>query len=128
MRPNEAIAKRAQSLIGARFRPQGRSAAEGLDCVGLVAAAIGAPPPPQDYALRGGDAARLADGLRTAGFRLCPDRQAGDVVVMQSGPGQLHLGVRTGGGIVHADAALRRVVERPGVPPWPVIQQWRRED
>ena len=31
------------------------------------------------------------------------------------------------GGFVHADAQLRRVVERPGEPPWPVIGIWRFE-
>jgi hypothetical protein len=40
---------------------------------------------------------------------------------------QLHLGIWTGGGIVHADARLGRVVERPGMPPWPVIGAWRTE-
>ncbi|HTG38995.1 MAG TPA: peptidoglycan endopeptidase, partial [Sphingomonas sp.] len=53
--------------------------------------------------------------------------QVGDVVLMRSGPGQLHLGVLTARGMVHADAMLRRVVERPGPPPWPVIGIWRAQ-
>ena len=32
-----------------------------------------------------------------------------------TGPGQLHFAVRTTRGLVHADATLRRVVERPGL-------------
>ena len=46
-------------------------------------------------------------------------------MLMATGPGQLHLGVWTGEGLVHADAGLRRVVERPGVPPWRVLGMWR---
>jgi hypothetical protein len=30
-----------------------------------------------------------------------------------------------GCGIIHADAQLRRVVERPGPLPWPEIGRWR---
>jgi hypothetical protein len=51
--------------------------------------------------------------------------RAGDVALVRSGPGQLHLVILTGGGFVHADAMLRRVVERPGAVPWPVIGCWR---
>lgn len=51
----------------------------------------------------------------------------GDVLLMAVGPGQGHLGIRTAAGFVHADAALRRVVERPGLPPWPLIGVWRME-
>ena len=50
----------------------------------------------------------------------------GDLLMMRTGPGQLHLGIWTGAGLVHADAGLRRVVERPGAPPWPVLGCWRR--
>ena len=53
-----------------------------------------------------------------------PD-EAGDVLLMAAGPGQIHLGIRTAGGFVHADAGLRRVVERPGMPPWPLTGVWR---
>jgi hypothetical protein len=50
---------------------------------------------------------------------------AGDVLVMNAGPGQLHLGLWSGTGLIHGDAGLRRVVERPGAPPWPVTGLWR---
>ncbi len=53
------------------------------------------------------------------------EAEAGDVLLMAAGPGQVHLGIRTVGGFVHADAGLRRVVERPGMPPWPLIGVWR---
>lgn len=121
---DEAIA-RARALIGTRFRPQGRSAAEGLDCIGLVAAAIGVPIPPRDYALRGGSAERLAEELRAAGLRPGDDMRPGDVLVFAPGPAQLHLGLFTGTGLVHGDAGLRRVTERPLPFPWPLIGIWR---
>jgi len=120
----EWIVTRARALIGARFRPQGRSAASGVDCVGLAAAAIGAPAP-AGYRLHGGSAARVAAELRKAGLAPAGEMAAGDVLLMRSGPRQLHLGIWTGDGMVHADAGLRRAVERPGDPAWPVIGIWR---
>lgn len=123
----DAIVTRARALIGARFRAQGRSGADGLDCVGLVAAALGRGDAPDDYALRGGSAKRLAAGLKSAGLRLVDDPGPGDVMAMRAGAEQFHCGIWTGEGLVHADARLRRVVERPGPPPWPVIGVWRRE-
>lgn len=122
--PDEVVA-RARALIGTRFRPQGRSAADGLDCVGLAAASVGAPDVPRDYALRGGSAARLARELAAAGLRPADRAAPGDVLVLAVGPGQLHLGIFTGAGLVHGDAGLRRVVERPLPLPWPVTGIWR---
>lgn len=121
---DEAIA-RARALIGTRFRPQGRSAAEGMDCIGLVAAAIGVRTPPGDYALRGGSEERLAAELRAAGLRPADGMRPGDVLIFAPGPAQLHLGLFTGTGLVHGDAGLRRVTERPLPFPWPLIGIWR---
>lgn len=123
----ERIVARARALVGVRFRPQGRSRTTGLDCIGVAAAAIDAPSPPGDYALRGGSEARLAEGLAAAGLRRVEGAAAaaGDVVVLAPGQGQLHLAVLTATGLVHGDAGLRRVVERPGPPPWPIASIWR---
>ncbi len=63
--------------------------------------------------------------LEAAGLVPAVGQQPGDVLVMRSGPEQLHLGVVTELGLVHADAGLRRVVERPGRPEWPVLGVWR---
>ncbi len=52
--------------------------------------------------------------------------RAAELLLMRSGPGQLHLGIWTGDALVHADAGIGRVVARPGVPPWPVLAAWRR--
>lgn len=126
MRPSpEAIVARARALLGTRFRPQGRSAADGLDCVGLVALAIDARDAPCDYALRGGSARRLAEALAAAGLTPVTNMAAGDVLVLAPGRGQLHLGLFTGTGLVHGDAGLRRVVERPLPLPWPLLGIWR---
>lgn len=119
------IVARARRLIGVRFRPQGRSAETGLDCLGLAAAALRVAEVPRDYSLRGGSEARLAQGLAAAGLRPITKARPGDLMVMAAGAGQLHLGLFTGAGIVHADAGLGRVVERPGEPPWPVLSIWR---
>ncbi len=119
-----AIAAAARTLVGSRFRLHGRDPASGLDCIGVVACASGAPAP-TGYALRGGDEGTVARALEATGFQRVSAGAAGDVMVMRVGPGQLHLAVRTAGGFVHADASLRRVVERPGEPEWEVVGQWR---
>ena len=123
-RPDEIVA-RARELIGTRFRPQGRNAAEGLDCIGLVALAIDAGTVPRDYALRGSASDRLVEGLKAAGLGAAASMAPGDVLVLAPGPAQLHLGIFTGTGLVHGDAGLRRVVERPLPLPWPILGIWR---
>lgn len=123
----EDIVARARALVGVRFRPQGRCPASGLDCIGLVAASLGARDVPRDYALRGGSPERLASGLTDAGLRRAAVAKAGDVLVMAAGPGQLHLGVHSGTGLVHGDASLGRIAERPGPAPWPILGIWRME-
>lgn len=39
---------------------------------------------------------------------------------------QLHLAVRTKQGFVHAHAGIRRVVETPGEPQWPLLGAYRK--
>ncbi len=114
----------ARALLGVRFRLHGRDAAHGLDCVGLVAAATGREAP-TGYGWRSGDAARVA-ALLDAQFVRGADAP-GAVLLMRVGPGQLHLAIRVSDGIIHADAGLRRVAWRPGVPPWPVLGYWKGE-
>jgi len=118
-----AIAAAAVAAVGTRFRLHGRGA-DGLDCVGVVALALRAGgclgEVPSGYSLRGGDW-----GLLDRVLVRVAEAEPGDVLLMAVGPGQFHLGIRTAGGFVHADAGLRRVVERPGMPPWPVIGVWR---
>ncbi|WP_375382376.1 peptidoglycan endopeptidase [uncultured Sphingomonas sp.] len=118
------VLDRARSVLGVRFRPQGRDPAFGLDCVGLVAWATGLDAVPADYALRGGDAHAIA-ALVDRFARRVDAAEPGDVLLLAAGAAQFHLAVTTGDGVIHADAALRRVVERPGPPPWPVLGIWR---
>ena len=126
----ERVADAALALVGAPFRLHGRDAVHGLDCIGVIAAAlrgagwVGAVP--SGYALRGGDPVAVIaqfDAVLVRG----DGTAAGDVLLFRVGPGQLHGAVRTRAGIVHADAALRRVVERPGAADWPLLAAWRYE-
>ena len=123
-----AGAAAALAAVGARFRLHGRDAASGLDCVGVAALAVRAAghagSVPSGYAMRGGDPADVVARFDAVLARGDGDRP-GDIVLMRSGPAQLHLGVIVAGGMVHADAGLRRVVMRPGPPAWPVIGAWR---
>jgi len=131
-RRDRAVVVAARSTIGARFRVHGRDPAFGLDCVGVVAVALrgtgygGAVP--ADYALRGGCVTEIVTQFAAAGFVRSITVAPGGVALFDTGCAQLHLAVIVPGGIVHADAMLRRVVERPGPPPWALIGCWHLQD
>lgn len=124
-----SYADRAKALIGCRFRPQGRSAHTGLDCLGLILETfdIAADAARAEYRLRGDHGRELRRGL-LAYFRRISKRQlrSGDLLLLRVAADQLHLAVTSGAGFVHADAGLRKVVETPGEPRWPVIAMYRR--
>ncbi len=128
----DRVAAAARSAMGAKFRLHGRAPADGLDCIGLVAHALAAGgfagEVPTGYALRGGVPAHVAALLDAAGLERVAEEAAGDVLLLATGPGQLHLAIATGDGCIHADAVLRRVVERPGALPWPILGRWRLAD
>ena len=115
---------RAREALGVPFRLHGRDL-RGLDCVGLAAWAWDVPAP-TGYALRASPAARIARELAALGF--VPGLAPGAVLLVAPGAGQLHLGISTGGGMIHADAVARRVVERGAPLPWPILAGWIRED
>lgn len=121
-------AERARALLGTRFRPQGRGE-HGLDCVGVVLTTfqIDGCAVRADYSLRGEHRREVEAELRKH-FRRVPVQRSrrGDVLVMSAGPQQTHLGIRTAAGFVHAHAGIRRVVETPGMPEWPVVAAYRR--
>jgi len=124
---SDAVVSRARSLIGCRFRPQGRDAAAALDCVGLVCAAFEIDGVPRDYRLRGASRARLAAQLDRYFIPVRPhEAQPGDVLTLAVAHDQLHLGILTDRGVIHADARLRKVVETPGSPAWPILSAHRR--
>ena len=128
MTRGDAVAAAARAAVGVTYRLHGRDVAQGVDCVGLVALALAGGGArmgvvPTGYALRGGDPEAVAAAL-DEWFARGGGRADGDVLLFASGPGQLHLAVRAGGGLVHADAGLRRVVLRPGIAPWPLLGAW----
>lgn len=126
MTPGERIAAAARTLVGVPFRVQGRDPRFGLDCVGVAAEALRRAGTeavlPTDYAMR---SARVPEDAVPVGFRRCDGGSAGDILSCRLTPAQVHLAVRTASGFVHADLQARRVVERPGPPPWPLDAAWR---
>lgn len=108
----------ARSMVGVRFRPQGRDRS-GVDCLGLVllsaaAAGIRVPPLPA-FGLRGTSEDEARIWLARVGLTPRADGRAmaGDILLSVPASAQVHLAVATPDGLVEADAALRRVVERP---------------
>ena len=122
------FAERARALVGTPFRLQGRGAG-GLDCVGVAIATYGLPVEKvrRNYRLRGDHADEIVDFL-SDGFRRvgAAKLRSGDLMLMRVADDQLHLAVRTDAGFVHAHAGLRRVVETPGLPGWPVLGTFRK--
>lgn len=133
MKRRDRIVAAARRLIGAPFRLHGRNAVHGLDCIGLAALALeGAGHRglsggivPAAYSVRGGTVERFAEAMRAAGLRRVRKGRPGDLVLAQAAVAQFHLMIFSGGGHVHADAGLGRVVEMPGPSPWPVIAYFR---
>lgn len=125
----EQIAGEALALLGIPFRLRGRSTETGLDCVGLVMLALrGAGilvEEPPTYGLRGTGPGRAEALLLRAGLSPAEAEAPGDVLLVESGPMQLHLMIRAGGGHVHAHAGLGRVVLMPPPLCWPLVGIWR---
>ena len=123
--PVEAAILRARSLLGVPFRLHGRDR-NGIDCVGLAAlVADQQDGTPTGYSMRNSLGARWVSELDARGQRRAEGAYSpGDILLMEAGPAQYHLGCWTGEGLIHADARLRRVVELPGQPPWPVLGAW----
>lgn len=120
----KAVVDRARACVGARFRLHGRHVSEGFDCIGVAGAAFGIVVP-ADYPLRGNRQRAVAGFVARMGLVDADGSRPGDLMLLRTGPAQLHLAIRVEGGFIHADAGLRRVVETPGDPPWPLVQAWR---
>ncbi|PIW54931.1 MAG: hypothetical protein COW16_08450 [Sphingomonadales bacterium CG12_big_fil_rev_8_21_14_0_65_65_10] len=130
MTPPDALAAAARALVGTPFRPGGRDPATGLDCFGLLHAALVAigiqPSLPATHrqrklALPDLDPWLVAHRLVIAQAPAI----AGDVMLLRCGPAQPHCAILTLTGFVHAHAGLRRVVEAPGMPPYPLLSHAR---
>lgn len=124
----QANVERARAMVGCKFRPQGRDPATGLDCVGLVLAAFAIPPGGlrRDYRLRGDHGDELKRAILVHFTRSRGQGAAGELMLCQVAPDQLHLAINCGSSFVHADAGIGRIVETPGTPPWPIIATYRR--
>jgi hypothetical protein len=122
----EEIVERARALVGGRFRPQGRDPLVGLDCVGVVLRALEIPAAlvRRNYHLRGDYRAEIQT-LLSKWFWKVGEGHAGDILLFEISSEQCHLGVNCGRSFVHADALLRRVVETPMPPRWPVAATYR---
>lgn len=126
-----ALAGAALALVGSPFRLHGRDPATGLDCVGLVHAAIAAvgghPVAPSGYGLRNLTIDRWLpfapqSGLLPTGGEI----RSGDVLLVGIGFAQHHLVIAADAErVVHAHAGLRRVVCQPRDPAWQVCAAWR---
>ncbi len=124
----ESFAARAEALAGAPFRLGGRDPVTGLDCVGLVASALGeGVVAPGGYRLRNSSIAAHLDFAARAGFRAASGPMTrGDLILARPGPAQHHALVVLGRDhFIHAHAGLRRVVAHLGPLPWPVEAHWR---
>lgn len=127
----EDLAAAATGLIGTRFRLGGRDPAQGLDCIGLLQAALTrcgrTVALPHGYTLRINNlSAWLPDPERLGFAPTEGPAQAGDVVLCQPGPAQFHLAIRAAPtGWIHAHAGLRKVVRQSELPDGPILHHWR---
>ncbi len=127
----DRIVAAARECIGTRFRLQGKDPEYGLDCVGLAAhalRAVNAPVRlPVGYALRGGDQRDIEGWIHASGLEHADPSgaRAGDLLLLRPGHRQFHFAIRCTAGFIHADIGLRRIVETPGPPAWPLLSAWR---
>mgnify|MGYP001229694507 FL=1 len=127
--PDLALSVRA--LVGVPFRLHGRDPATGLDCIGVLEAALrgcGVPVRlPCDYTLRTRRLPPLGDWTGRLGFlRGEGPVQPGDVAMLRPAACLHHLAIATAPDrFVHAHAGLRRVVEGPLPRDWAEIRRWR---
>lgn len=126
------LAEAAQGVVGSRFRLHGRDPATGLDCIGVLAAALAATGQkatfPTGYSIRTGRFDDLAALAEAHGFAPATGIVlAGDVLFVRPGPAQMHLLIAAvdPGHFVEAHAGLGRVILRPGPLIDQVLQRWR---
>jgi cell wall-associated NlpC family hydrolase len=125
------LACEAEALLGTRFRLHGREPATGLDCIGLLVAALARGGQhiavPTGYPLRLRELAQWLPDPDTCGFADAREPfRPGDVVMLQPGLAQFHLAIADRSlGWIHAHAGLRRVVREPALPNGTLTAHWR---
>jgi len=125
------MAQAALGLVGSPFRLHGRDPATGLDCVGLVGAALaaagGQPVAPAGYGLRNLGIDRWLPLAERSGLTpVMGPIEEGDVLLIALGFAQHHLAIAIDPvSVVHAHAGLRRVVRQPRDPAWRIGAAWR---
>jgi cell wall-associated NlpC family hydrolase len=126
-----ALAQAAANLIGCQFRLHGRDPVTGLDCVGLVVAALAAigvrPSAPTGYGLRNLAVEHWLHHAAGSGLTPAPGpERRGDVLLIALGACQHHMAIAADNGfVIHAHAGLRRVVRQPHDPAWQLCAKWR---
>ena len=126
-----ALAHAARMLIGSRFSLGGSDPETGVDCFGLVVAAlakIGRPAPAAPArTMRGTSIDRFVDLAGQVGLqKISGPPRIGDVLLLVPSCAQHHLAIQVNNhSVIHAHAGLRRVVQSPSPLPWPLIGQWR---
>lgn len=126
-----ALAQAAVVLVGCPFRLHGRDPATGLDCIGVVAAALSAigaqPTAPAGYGLRNLTVDHWLHHASASGLEPSPGPvRAGDVLLITLGACQHHLVIATDERtVIHAHAGLRRVVRQPLEHTWQIRAKWR---
>lgn len=124
------VAEAAESLVGCPFRLHGRDPATGLDCVGLVFAALAAagaqPVAPHGYHLRNLSVDGWLPFADRSGLTAAPGSvRSGEVLLIALGHSQHHLVIMANhADVIHAHAGLRRVVRQPLEPNWRVCAKW----
>ncbi|MFM5918220.1 MAG: NlpC/P60 family protein [Novosphingobium sp.] len=125
------LARAAEELEGVPFRIHGRDPADGVDCIGLLGAAMARTGRdvtlPTGYSWRLRDLSQWLPKPESCGFgKVRSGVRSGDVVLIQPGPAQFHLAIAgRAGRWVHAHAGLRRVVISAELPAGPIIEHWR---
>ena len=125
------FAQAAERYAGVRYRLHGRDRAYGVDCAGLVAAALEDAGRearlPQNYALRNRSMRGWAGAASLNGFAASAGPvKRGDVLLFLTGPAQFHVAIATASDrIVHAHAGLRRVAVQPLPAEWHIAGHWR---
>ncbi len=128
---NGSLVDAAQTLIGCPFRLHGRDPATGLDCVGLVCAALAGcgvhPVTPLGYGLRNTGIDQWLPLAPLSGLVPASGPVGeGNVLLIALAHCQHHLVICADtDSVIHAHAGLRRVVRQPRDPAWQIRARWR---